>query len=61
MKSLVNEALTTSRNDNCDTNGEFFHAEAPGVADLSVTPVNGPDGTTKNFEDKITSFRCSSK
>ncbi|KAH7377721.1 hypothetical protein BKA66DRAFT_422165 [Pyrenochaeta sp. MPI-SDFR-AT-0127] len=45
-------------NPNCDTNADFFHVGYPGVADLSVTPVNGPPGSTRNFEDKLSSYFC---
>ncbi|KAF2677396.1 hypothetical protein K458DRAFT_423888 [Lentithecium fluviatile CBS 122367] len=47
-------------NSNCDTNGDFFHVGYPGYGDLSVTPVNGPPGSTRNFEDKLSSYRCTS-
>ncbi|KAK7182808.1 hypothetical protein PSPO01_11147 [Paraphaeosphaeria sporulosa] len=47
-------------NANCDDTGDFFHVEYPGVADLSKTPVNGPPGSTRNFEDKLSSYRCTS-
>ena len=30
----------------------------PGVPDLSVTPVNGPPGSTHNYEDQFSSYRC---
>ncbi|PVI01549.1 hypothetical protein DM02DRAFT_561321, partial [Periconia macrospinosa] len=42
----------------CATTADFFHVGYPGVADLSVTPVNGPEGSTRNFEDKLSSFFC---
>ncbi|KAJ4375918.1 hypothetical protein N0V83_001196 [Neocucurbitaria cava] len=45
-------------NPNCDTSADFFHVGYPGVADLSVTPVNGPTGSTRNFEDKLSSYFC---
>ncbi|KAF9731730.1 hypothetical protein PMIN01_10747 [Paraphaeosphaeria minitans] len=47
-------------NANCDDTGGFFHVGYPGIADLSKTPVNGPSGSTKNFEDKLSSYRCTS-
>ncbi|CAI6340773.1 unnamed protein product [Periconia digitata] len=42
----------------CSTDGDFFHVGYPGVADLSVTPVNGPEGSTRDFENKISSYFC---
>ncbi|KAF1941876.1 hypothetical protein EJ02DRAFT_454713 [Clathrospora elynae] len=45
-------------NANCDTSGDFFHVGNPGYSDLSITPVNGPTGSTRNFEDKLSSYRC---
>jgi hypothetical protein len=43
---------------NCSTNADFFHVGNPGVADLSKTPVNGAAGSTRNFEDKLSSYYC---
>ncbi|KAF1948348.1 hypothetical protein CC80DRAFT_459374 [Byssothecium circinans] len=48
-------------NPNCDASADFFHVGNPGIADLSVTPVNGPPGSTRNFEDKLSSYRCTSE
>ncbi|KAF2728892.1 hypothetical protein EJ04DRAFT_407871, partial [Polyplosphaeria fusca] len=45
----------TARNPNCDTNGDFFHVGNPGYSDLSRVPVNGPAGSTRNYEDKLSS------
>jgi hypothetical protein len=42
----------------CSTAADFFHVGYPGVADLSKTPVNGPTGSTRNFEDKLSSYFC---
>jgi hypothetical protein len=47
-----------NRNPNCDTSGDFFHVGYPGIPDLSVTPVNGPEGSTRNFEDRLSSYFC---
>ncbi|KAH7138462.1 hypothetical protein B0J11DRAFT_500681 [Dendryphion nanum] len=43
---------------NCQ--GDFFHVGNPGYGDLSIVPVNGPAGSTRNFEDKLSSYRCTS-
>ncbi|KAF2027208.1 hypothetical protein EK21DRAFT_32975, partial [Setomelanomma holmii] len=43
---------------NCSTAGDFFHVGYPGVSDLSKTPVDGPAGSTRNFEDKLSSYFC---
>ncbi|KAF2108176.1 hypothetical protein BDV96DRAFT_556608 [Lophiotrema nucula] len=48
-------------NPGCDTNADFFHVGYPGYGDLSVTPVNGPAGSTRNFEDKLSSYRCTTE
>ncbi|KAF2478206.1 uncharacterized protein BDR25DRAFT_207929, partial [Lindgomyces ingoldianus] len=45
------------RNSNYDTNSDFFHVGYRGYPDLSMTPVNGPAGSTRNFEDKLSSYR----
>ncbi|CZT10715.1 uncharacterized protein RAG0_15115 [Rhynchosporium agropyri] len=45
-------------NANCNSNGGAFHYGNPGVADLSRTPVNGPAGSTRNYEDQISSYQC---
>jgi hypothetical protein len=42
----------------CSLEADLFHVGFPGVADLSVTPVNGPEGSTRDFEDKLSSYRC---
>ncbi|KAH7392395.1 hypothetical protein DE146DRAFT_758117 [Phaeosphaeria sp. MPI-PUGE-AT-0046c] len=43
---------------NCSTRADLFHVGYPGVSDLSRTPVNGPPGSTRNFEDKLSSYFC---
>ncbi|KAL2073097.1 hypothetical protein VTL71DRAFT_10421 [Oculimacula yallundae] len=45
-------------NANCDSSSGFFHYGFPGVADLSRTPVNGPAGSTRNYEDQLSSYQC---
>ncbi|KAF2646522.1 hypothetical protein P280DRAFT_464729 [Massarina eburnea CBS 473.64] len=45
-------------NPDCDTTVDFFHTEVA-VPDLSKTPVNGPDGSTRDYSKKISSYRCS--
>lgn len=42
----------------CNNDQDFFHVGYPGVADLSKTPVNGPAGSTRDFEDKLSSYLC---
>ncbi|KAF2821706.1 hypothetical protein CC86DRAFT_99600 [Ophiobolus disseminans] len=42
----------------CNIAADFFHVSYPGFADLSVVPVNGPVGSTRNFEDKLSSYFC---
>ncbi|KAH7064252.1 hypothetical protein BKA63DRAFT_572168 [Paraphoma chrysanthemicola] len=43
---------------NCSIAADFFHVGFPGIADLSVTPVNGPVGSTRSYEDKLSSYFC---
>jgi hypothetical protein len=51
--------LIFNRSDpNCDDTADFFHVGYPGYPDLSVTPVNGPPGNTRNFKDKLSSYSC---
>lgn len=47
-----------NRNAGCDDSAGFFHIGNPGYPNLSVTPVNGPAGSTHNYEDQISSYRC---
>ncbi|KAF1970653.1 hypothetical protein BU23DRAFT_401497, partial [Bimuria novae-zelandiae CBS 107.79] len=42
----------------CSTSGDFFHVGNPGYGDLSKVPVNGPAGSTRNYEDKLSSYFC---
>ncbi|KAI8931343.1 hypothetical protein NX059_011682 [Plenodomus lindquistii] len=44
--------------DNCETTGETFHVGYPGFSDLSDVPVNGPVGSTRNYNNKISSYFC---
>lgn len=42
----------------CSLEADLFHVGFPGIADLSKTPVNGPAGSTRNFENKLSSYFC---
>ncbi|KAF2847354.1 hypothetical protein T440DRAFT_403524 [Plenodomus tracheiphilus IPT5] len=42
----------------CKTNGDTFHVGNPGFADLRAVPVNGPVGSTRNFNNRISSYFC---
>lgn len=43
---------------NSDEDLEFFHVGYPGVADLAKMSVNGPVGSTHDFDNKLQSFLC---
>ncbi|EAT82944.1 hypothetical protein HBI56_069040 [Parastagonospora nodorum] len=45
-----------SEHRNSDEDLEFFHVGYPGVADLSKKPVNGPAGSTHDFDNKLQSL-----
>jgi hypothetical protein len=45
----------------CGLSGGHIHSVHrvyPGIEDLAVTPVNGPDGSTFNYKDNIQSYQC---
>ncbi|CZT50547.1 uncharacterized protein RSE6_11554 [Rhynchosporium secalis] len=42
----------------CTINENWFHWDVLSLPDLSVTPVHGPEGSTHNFENQLSSLEC---
>lgn len=58
MTSCITCLTFSCSNKNCDVNADLFHVGSPGYPNLSKTPVIGVEGSTRNFEDKLSSYRC---
>ncbi|KAL2074550.1 hypothetical protein VTL71DRAFT_8328 [Oculimacula yallundae] len=42
----------------CSVNEPWVHWDVLSLPDLSVTPVHGPDGSTHDFENQLSSLEC---